>query len=126
MAKQETMSIADYKKRYLKEEDIQSMIRADLLSKGYICLQTTHRTRMQVCSVCGQKSRSQGGYGADYGVPDLLVSHAGWKDGAWLGLEVKGPKTPLSPHQQDLLAKRRIFVVRSVEEALEAVSRFEA
>lgn len=122
MAKQETMSIADYKAKYLKEEDIQSAIRAELLARGYICLQTTHRTHMQVCNVCGQKSRSQGGYGADYGVPDLLVSHVSWKAGVWLGLEVKGPKTPLSPHQQELLSKQRIFVVRSVDEALQAVA----
>lgn len=75
----------------------------------------TSRNRRR-CYRCGAYSNA--GDGCDRGIPDLLVSLG---DGRWLGLEVKGPKTRLSPEQRSLAADGRIRIVRSVEDALAAV-----
>lgn len=108
------------------EEQVQNAIQQALLACRYRVLSTVHRYRMQPCPECGQTIRPSGGYGSSPGVPDLLVSHDAWgRDSSgralWSGIEVKGPKTPLSPEQEELEAAGRIVVVRSWREAVEAV-----
>lgn len=98
------------------EDDVQATIVEALRLLGYVVLVTSRRRKR--CRVCG--AFSSGGDGCDRGIPDLLVSLG---DGRWLGLEVKGPKTRLSPEQRGLQAAGRIIVVRSVKDALQAVSQ---
>jgi hypothetical protein len=96
------------------EADVQKLIVAYLRLHGLTVLETSRRRRR--CR-CGRWPA--GGDGADKGVPDLLVWLAG--RGSWLGVEVKGQKTRLSPEQRVLAARGMVVVVRTPEEALAAV-----
>lgn len=113
------------------EEQVQQAIQQALLACRYRVLSTVHRYRRQPCPECGQMIRPSGGIGATPGVPDLLVSHDAWGGGGggalplWAGIEVKGPRTRLSPEQEELEASGRIVVVRSWREAVEAVQAVE-
>jgi len=65
--------------------------------------------------------------GAAGGVPDLAVRHPRWNSGVWRWLEVKTARGGLTPAQRELharwLAKGvRVLVVKSLDEALSAVS----
>lgn len=64
------------------------------------------------------------GYGADRGVPDLLVAPPFTPPGVWLGLEVKTRAGRLSPDQKRLAEAARITVVRSLADAVDAVLAF--
>lgn len=108
-----------------KEEDIQAAIMRELKSKGYTCLQTTVRVKLQKCPECGGVIRPLGNTGASKGVPDLLVRADNWPMAAWIGMEVKGLKTQLSAEQKALYAQGAIVVVRSVEMALTEIAKFE-
>jgi hypothetical protein len=105
-----------------REEVVQSHIIAALRAAGLRVLQTTHRYRRQRCPRCGCMFAQQGGYGADKGVPDLLARDP-QRDGrgCWVGLEVKGAQTALSPEQKVLQGEGAIIVVRGVDEALRAM-----
>lgn len=96
---------------HLKEETVNRAIRSALEALGYEVLSTTVRN-------------ARGGYGASRGVPDLLISRPGWRVG-WLGMEVKGPKTPVSPEQARLAGLGLTVIVRSVDDALTAVRAFQ-
>lgn len=96
------------------EDDVQATIVEALRLLGYVVLVTSRRRKR--CRVCG--AFSSGGDGCDRGIPDLLVS---LDDARWLGMEVKGPRTRVSPEQRSLAADGRIRIVRSVEDALAAV-----
>jgi hypothetical protein len=104
----------------IREEDVQHTIVEGLRALGYTVLQTSRRGIRGVCPGCGTRIKSYGGDGADKGTPDLLVSKPGWL-GAWIGLEVKSPTGVLRPEQRELAQRCMVFVVRSWEEALEAV-----
>ena len=108
----------------LKEEDTQRAI-IDLFSYTHIVLQTSHRSMRFACPSCHALIRNTGGYGATKGVPDLLIRHAKWPSWAWLGMEVKGSATVISPEQKDLAAKSAIVIVRSLDEAMKAVKAFD-
>lgn len=105
----------------LPESAVERQVVEGLVAFGYEVLKTSHRHRRIEC-VCGAKLRP-GSYGADYGVPDLLVRRDGWPIGAWIGLELKGTATPLSARQQELAAAGAIIVVRSFQDALEGIAR---
>ena len=99
----------------LTEAQIQEQIVEGLRALGYEVLVTSARSVRQ-------------GYGADHGVPDLLVSHRSW-DMAWLGLEVKRPDGPVRwshPEQERLWRAGRTAVVRSLEDAGFAIATFAA
>lgn len=100
------------------EGALQAAIVHRLRADGHTVLSTSRHRRGVTCRKCGEWTMPQGGDGVDRGVPDLLV-HV---DGArWLGLEVKGHRTSVSPDQRALADAGRIVIVRSVEEALGAV-----
>ncbi|MCX6359769.1 MAG: hypothetical protein NT029_08190 [Armatimonadetes bacterium] len=102
---------------YATEGELQAAITRRLRADGHTVLSTSRHRRGVTCRKCGAWSMPQGGDGVDRGVPDLLV-HV---DGArWIGMEVKGHRTAVSPEQQALRDAGRIVIVRSVEEALEA------
>lgn len=102
---------------YKTEGDLQAAIVRRLRAGGHVVLSTSRHRRGVVCARCGAWTMPQGGDGADRGVPDLLV-HA---DGArWIGIEVKGHRTEVSPEQAALAEAGRIVIVRSVEEAVGA------
>ena len=103
------------------EAEIQATIIEGLRLMQYIVLCTTHRVKR--CRKCGTFPNA--GYGADKGVPDLLVTHRRWPAGLFLGLEIKGAKTALSPEQKELLDLNRIIICRSWEDALAAVKGVE-
>lgn len=106
---------------YANEAQIQATIEAGLAYLGYIVLHTQHRYRLQTCPNCSRRFRPAGGYGADKAIPDLLVTHPAWSTGIFIGLEIKGPKTAISPEQRLLAAQGRIVIVRSWEDAIAAV-----
>lgn len=102
------------------ENSVQRAVIDALRLKGYTVLECSVRVRK--CAFCGKyPSTGKAGYGMDSGIPDTLV----WVNGAWRGLEIKGPLTPLNPRQKELLAEGKIVVARSIEDALEAVSGWE-
>ena len=100
----------------VKEKDLQQGIVDALRLKGYDVLVTTVQYRFTPCMHCQRMTRPQGGYRASKGVPDLLV----WI-GFWKGLECKGTDTAISPEQKKLVDEGKVTIVRSIEEALEAV-----
>lgn len=98
----------------MSEADVQAQIVDALRYMGHIVLVTSRQRHR--CRKCG--AWGSGGDGCDKGIPDLLVS---LDDARWLGMEVKGPRTRVSPEQRSLAADGRIRIVRSVEDALAAV-----
>lgn len=95
------------------EADVQAAIVDALRWRGETVLVTSrHRRRC----LCGRYPPA--GDGCDRGIPDLLV-HIG---GLWLGLEVKGTRTRLSPEQRALEQAGAIRIVRTVEDAIGAVA----
>ena len=101
------------------ERSVDYQLRAD----GATVLSTVVRFKLQTCPRCSHKFRPKGGYGTTPGVPDRLARLAHWPVGVWLGLELKGSKTVLSPEQKRLLAQGAIYVCRSGEAAQDAVAR---
>lgn len=99
------------------EQQIQDCIVQGLSAHGYTVLVTSRRVKR--CRRCGMFPST--GDGASRGIPDLLVTLAGLGP-FWIGLEVKGPKTRLSPEQAALHGCGMIIVVRSWEEAFAAVN----
>lgn len=104
-----------------REEQVQASIVQALRSAGYEVLKTS-RVRKR-CVHCGKFS--SGGDGVSRGVPDLLVRNPEWPPAVWLGVEVKGGRTALSPEQHELLQRGSIVVVRSVDDALAALKAAE-
>ena len=109
-----------------REEDVQAAIIQRLELEGYIVLQTSHRTKRVTCPHCLHPFRPTGGYGASFGVPDLLVTHERWRGCVWVGIEVKGigkdgRPGALRPDQRGLLERGRIIVATSQDEALKCV-----
>ena len=103
------------------EEPIMQRIKTVLEMSGYTVLSTVHRHTRHTCSRCKHNEWHSGGYGADLGIPDLLVRHPSWSRALWLGIETKGTHTRLNPRQSELLAGGAIVVARSEAEALCAV-----
>lgn len=96
----------------IPEDSIQRVIVEYLQILGYEVLITSRRRKR--CRVCGKYS--SGGDGASRGLPDLFISHQRWPLFSWVGIEVKGAKTPLSPEQKRLEGMGRIYIVRSIED----------
>jgi len=98
------------------EDQVQAAIVRALRAAGYTVLITSRRRRR--CVHCGRYSA--GGDGVSRGLPDLLV----WdqRRGGWIGIEVKGARTAVSPEQRELAERGMIAVVRSVEEAFAALT----
>jgi hypothetical protein len=101
---------------------VQKQIVEALRGCGYTVLVTSRRRHRCRCGLW-----SSAGDGCDKGIPDLFVAleaivpDDGIAKWMWRGLEVKGPKTPVSPEQQALADAGHITIVRSVEEAFKAV-----
>lgn len=96
----------------VKESDVQAAIRDLLTSLGYMVRQT---------SVRGWRGTK--GYGTDKGIPDLLVTRPGWF--CTCEIEVKGPKTKLSPEQDALVKSGVMSLARTVEDAMVILRVFE-
>jgi hypothetical protein len=94
----------------MTESELQSSIKKSLKQLGYIAMSTSRYNT----------SANRRG-ASEPGIPDILVTHKNWRPGMWLGLEVKTDKGKLKPEQAELLEAQRIFVVRSWEEAWNAV-----
>lgn len=105
------------------EEQVMQAILEALRAHGYIALSTVHRVHVATCPKCAARFRAAGGYGADFGISDILARRDDMGTGHWLGLEVKKPGGALSPAQQDLERRGAILIVRSPQEALEAMRR---
>lgn len=91
-----------------EESKLQADIIRALKARSFVALSTS-------------VSATRGVRGVTKGVPDILVSADHWPVGAWLGLEVKTPKGALKTEQVELLERGRIVVVRSLEDALNAI-----
>lgn len=90
-----------------REKDLQQDAIQLLRTFGYIVLSTSVRKRSQT--------------GQDKGIPDILVTHTAWPAPLWTGIELKGPKTPVSPAQQRLADDGRIAICRSFAEICRAL-----
>jgi hypothetical protein len=103
------------------EDDVQEAIVSAAQVMGMEVLITSRRRKNVKCPGCGDIFRPTGGDGVSKGVPDLLVRHPKWPPLTWLGVEVKGPTTKVSPEQQALAAKGAVCVVRCIDDFLTAV-----
>lgn len=113
------------KPRRRDEENIQQATIHALRTRGYRVQQTTHRVKLASCPKCHQKFRPGGNYGATKGIADLLIRRDNWPKYFWMQLEMKGPKTPLSPDQKELLSAEAIAIARDVKTAIEIVEEVE-
>lgn len=104
---------------HISEDTIQQCIVQGLTAYGYTVLVTSRRLKR--CRNCG--AWPGGADGATRGIPDLLVTRKGWGP-RWIGLEVKGPTTRVRPEQKALMESGMIVIVRSWEEAYDAVTTF--
>jgi hypothetical protein len=104
------------------EAAVQAAIVEDLRQCGYEVLETSERRKRERCPHCREYFIPRKGRGTTPGVPDLLVTRETFAPGWFIGIEVKGPRTAIRPAQRDLARRRRIFIVRSVPEALRAVA----
>jgi hypothetical protein len=105
----------------VKEADLQRAIIAQLRAKGYEVL-TTSRVRKRVrCSGCGSWSWPTGGDGVSLGLADLMVTHSRWRLPVWLGIEVKGSRTAISPIQKDFIDRGLNILARCVQDAVDGV-----
>lgn len=102
------------------EAQIQNTILDGLRALGYTVLSTSEHRRAIACPHCHGLFTPSGGRGVDKSIPDLLVGDE--QGGVWIGLEVKSASGRLRPGQAELATKGLIRVVRSLEEALDAVS----
>ena len=96
----------------MKEEDVQKSVIELFTVTGWEVLQTSRRGVM--CNRCHR--RAYGGDGATMGLPDLFVTRKGRT--SWMGIEIKGEKTPVSPEQQRLVDLGYSCIVRSLDEAI--------
>lgn len=111
----------------VNEDTVQRAIMLQARQDGYIVLSTSEHRKSEPCPHCHKKMTSRVGRGTDKGVPDLLLTHeTRWPPGLWCGIEVKGPKTPVSPEQKILHGQQRIFIARSVADYQAAMKAFEA
>lgn len=99
----------------IRETDLQQQIIEGLRWHGYE-VQTTQEKRRR-CSQCG--SYSHAGTGVAQGIADLLVRHPEWPPALWLQLEVKIPGGRLTPAQSKSLRCGGLFLIYSLEEAME-------
>lgn len=108
------------------EESVQQEIMAALHALGYRVLSTVHRHKIATCPHCHQRFNPSGAYGADRGIPDLIVRHADrFAPALWAGVECKGPRTALTSEQRELAGEGSIVVVRSVADAVAALAEIE-
>lgn len=103
----------------VREEDLQQTIVQGLRLLKYRVLVTSRRRKRFQCSRCGAWGWPEGGDGVDKGLPDVLCYVP--ERQAWIGLEVKGTRTAVSPEQRELAEAGCIHIVRTWKEALEAV-----
>lgn len=112
--------------KLLTEEMIQRQIIDGLERFGYTVHQTTVRKKLASCPKCHSLFRPSGGYGASYGVPDLLVRRPSWPRGLSLGLEVKRPAGKFSSiGQQEAYHAGCFYVVYGFDDALRFLVEFE-
>jgi hypothetical protein len=105
----------------LTEEEIQGLICEYAALLKYEVLITSRRRKR--CVHC--KKYSSGGDGVSEGLADLLIWHKRWGVAGWLGIEVKGPKTVVSPEQKRLNDLGANVIVRSLEEFQAALAAHE-
>jgi hypothetical protein len=110
-----------------REEVVQQHIMRALRGDGNLVLSTVNRVKMCKCPNCGHAFRAGGDGGTTPGVPDLLVrpgarASVQWPRAVWLGMEVKGAKTPLSAAQKELNEQGAIVIARSIADADKAVA----
>ncbi len=103
---------------YDDEASAQVAIVKALRGAGYTVLVTSRQRKAARCR-CGEWVRAQGGDGCDKGIPDLLVWSAG--AGGWRGLEVKSRTGKATAEQAALAEAGMVRIVRTPEEALEAM-----
>ena len=105
----------------LKEETVQAAIVEYFTILRYSVLQSSRRG--SVCQHCGLKTF--GPDGASKGLPDVLIAGPRYPKGAAVLIECKGTDTKVSPEQQALSDAGRIFICRSLDDAVKAVREFE-
>lgn len=109
----------------IREEDLQRTIIEALRLKGYEVLVTSRVRKRVQCKSCGEWGWMQGGDGVTKGLADLLCSRQEWGLPVWVGIEVKGSRTAITQAQQDLANRGFNVIVRSLEEAVEALEKID-
>jgi len=104
---------------------VQAQTVGELRQRGYRVMEASVRYRLVRCPNCQHCFRNHADTGQSPGIPDLLVRSDGWPTAVWLGVEMKGSKTRLSPAQVELLAANGIEVARTPAQAWEITQRAE-
>lgn len=107
------------------EAELQRAITTCIASLGYVVMESGKSRSKVACRACGAKTYATGWQGNTPGLPDLYVHHPDWF-GLAVGLELKGPKTAVTPVQQSLADNNITTIVRTVAEALHVVRRAES
>lgn len=106
-----------------REEEVQGATIVELRRLDYTVLQTSVRFRMVRCPACDHVFHNHADTGQSPGIPDTLVHASAWPvSSLWLGLEIKGAKTPLSKRQKELQSETAIVVARTVAQAVAFVA----
>jgi len=112
-------------RRMKPEAELQRAITTAIASLGYVAMESGKSRSKVTCRACGAKTYATGWQGNTPGLPDIYVHHPDWF-GMAVGLELKGPKTAVTPVQQSLADAHITTIVRTVAEALHEVRRAEA
>lgn len=99
------------------EKDVWKLLH---LVQGMRAWKTTHRVKR--CE-CGRWSR--GDYGATKGIADILCRRDNWPPAMWLALELKSPRGRVRPEQAELAAAGAVHIVRSVDDVLDVLRRYD-
>lgn len=126
-----------------KEADFQSTVVQVLEGLGYVVWVTSARSfglsYKKVLALVVAKGVAQAvaesiagavctkkGYGADLGIPDLLIRRGSWSKGMMFGAELKGEKTRMSTEQKIFEARGEYGVYRALRPLLEDLRSYES
>jgi hypothetical protein len=105
-----------------RESGVSQRIEDRFRLHGYEVLVTSEHRRKIECPKCKAWFTPSTGSGVDKGVPDQLVRDPRrYPPYLWIGVEVKGPKTPISDEQKIFGARLGYVIARSDDEAWDSV-----
>lgn len=108
-----------------RETDTEECVRRGCALRGWTVLFTIRRRKRQRCPVCGQMVLPQGGDGCSKGLPDCFIRTPDMPPLTWIGIELKGSDTAVSPEQAALRDAGAIAVCPTWEEVESVIRRKE-
>lgn len=102
----------------LTEKQLQEQIVNYLRWQRYEVLEVGKGRKGVTCPTCHSFHVPSGWQGNTPGCPDLFVSHPRWKEGTWIGVELKTEKGAIREEQQRLLDASRVYIARSLDDVI--------